>query len=76
MALDDVFERFVRKSPLSVMARLLMQRALSAEWMEKLFQEHRQRQYTKELLFSAEVELMELVALGMSIRCMSPVWSS
>jgi IS4 transposase len=65
MALEDVFERFVRKSPLSVMARLLMKRALSAEWMEGLFQEHRQRQYTKELLFSAEVELMELVALGL-----------
>jgi IS4 transposase len=65
MALDAVFERFVRKSPLSVMARLLMQRALSPEWLEALFEEHRQRQYTRELLFSAEVDLMALVALGL-----------
>jgi IS4 transposase len=65
MPLDAIFERFVRKSPLSVMAQLLMQRALSPEWMERLFEEHRQRQYTRELLFSAEVELMALVALGL-----------
>jgi len=31
MALDAVFERFVHHSPLSVMAMLLMQRALSPE---------------------------------------------
>lgn len=65
MALDAVYERFVRKSPLPVMARLLMQRALSPEWLEALFEQHRQRQYTRELLFSTEVELMTLVALGL-----------
>ena len=32
MALEAVFERFVKHSPLPVMARLLMQRALSPEW--------------------------------------------
>lgn len=65
MILDDVFQRFAQKSPLSVMARLLMQRALSPEWLEKLFEEHRERQYTRELLFSTEVDLMALVALGL-----------
>jgi IS4 transposase len=65
MALDVVFERFVQYSPLPVMARLLMQRALSAEWLDSLFEQHRQRQYTRELLFSTEVDLMALVALGL-----------
>src|SRR3712207_2964115 len=65
MALDAVFERFARKSPLAVMARLLMQRALSPEWLEGVFEEHRERQYTRELLFSTVVDLMALVALGL-----------
>ncbi|WP_284666645.1 IS4 family transposase [Myxococcus sp. SDU36] len=65
MALDVVFERFVNQSPLPVMARLLMQRALSPEWLDGLFEQHRQRQYTRELLFSTEVDLMALVALGL-----------
>jgi IS4 transposase len=65
MALEAVFERFARKSPLAVLARLLMQRALSPEWLEALFEEHRERQYTRELLFSTVVELMALVALGL-----------
>ncbi|MDY7233351.1 IS4 family transposase [Hyalangium rubrum] len=47
------------------MARLLMQRALSPEWLEELFEQHRERQYTRELLFSTEVDLMSLVALGL-----------
>ena len=64
MALDAVFERFVHPSPLPVMARLLMQRALSPEWLDGLFEEHRQRQYTRERLFCTEVSLMALVALG------------
>jgi len=65
MALDAVFERFVHPSPLPVMARLLMQRALSPEWLDGLFEEHRQRQYTRERLFCTEVGLMALVALGL-----------
>lgn len=65
MALDAVFERFVQHSPLPVMARLLMQRALSPAWLDGLFEEHRQRQYTRELLFSTEVDLMAWVALGL-----------
>ena len=57
MALDAVFERFVHHSPLPVMAMLLMQRALSPECLDALFEQHRQRQYTRELLFSTEVDL-------------------
>lgn len=65
MVLDGVLERFVKKSPVTVMARLVMQRALSPEWVDALFEEHRERQYTRELLFSMVVDLIALVALGL-----------
>jgi IS4 transposase len=48
-----------------VMAQLVMQQALSPEWLEALFEQHRERQYTRQLLFSTEVDLMALVALGL-----------
>jgi IS4 transposase len=61
----DIFERFERKSPLAVMTRLILQRSLSSEWLDKVFEQHRDKQYTRELLFSTVVELMMLVALGL-----------
>jgi hypothetical protein len=61
---DEVFKRFAKKSPLAVMAQLVMQQALSPEWLNSLFEQHRERQYTRQLLFSTEVELMALVALA------------
>lgn len=64
MAFDTVLERFVTESPVSVMARLVLQRAISPEWVASLFEEHRERQYTRELLFSTVVELMSVVTLG------------
>ncbi|SEN36097.1 Transposase DDE domain-containing protein [Stigmatella aurantiaca] len=65
MAFDAVLERFVKNSPVSVMARLVLQRVVSAEWMDSLFEAHRKRQYTRELLFSTVVELMSVVAMGL-----------
>ncbi len=65
MALDAVLQRFIEASPVSVMARLALQRAVSAEWMDALFEQHRERQYTRELLFSTVIELMSLVAVGL-----------
>ena len=65
MALQAVFERFTKMSPLTVMARLVMQQALSREWLEEVFEQHRDKQYTRELLFSSVVDLMALVALGL-----------
>jgi IS4 transposase len=62
---DAVLGRFVAEAPVAVMARLAIQRALSVEWVDALFEAHRERQYTRELLFSTVVELMELVALGL-----------
>jgi len=62
---DAVLARFVAEAPVAVMARLAIQRALSTEWVDTLFEQHRRRQYTRELLFSTVVDLMELVALGL-----------
>jgi IS4 transposase len=62
---DAVLGRFVAEAPVAVMARLAVQRALGAEWVDALFEQHRERQYTRELLFSTVVDLMELVALGL-----------
>lgn len=47
------------------MARLVLERALPAQWIDEVFDQHRQRQYPRELLFSTVVELMTLVTLGL-----------
>jgi len=65
MVMKAVLERFVERSPVTVMARVALERALSAEWVDELFEAHRQRQYTRELLFSTVVQLMSLVVLGL-----------
>lgn len=47
------------------MARLALDRALPAQWIDEVFEHNRQRQYPRELLFSSVVELMSLVTLGL-----------
>ncbi len=61
MILGDVFERFARDSPLTVMARGVMENALNPTVVDQLFQDVAERQYTKKLLFSSIVDLMSLV---------------
>ncbi len=65
MALDAVVERFIEGSPVTVMARLGLGWALDARWIDELFEQHSERQYTRELLFSTTVDLMSVVAVGM-----------
>lgn len=65
MAFDAVLQRFVEHCPVAVMARLTLGQALPATWVEEVFHQHRQRQYTRDLLFSTVVDLMALVALGL-----------
>ncbi|MBP0625496.1 hypothetical protein J8I82_37700 [Cupriavidus sp. LEh25] len=55
MVLDAVVERFIEHSPISVMARLGLQRALDPAWIDELFEQERETQYTRELLFSTTV---------------------
>src|SRR4051794_31630133 len=61
----SVLERFEQRAPASVMARIALEHALPSEWINAVFEEHRQRQYSRELLFSTVIELVTLVSLGL-----------
>jgi IS4 transposase len=61
----SVLEQFERHAPASVMARVALEHALPSEWIDMVFEEHRQRQYSRELLFSTVIELVTLVSLGL-----------
>jgi IS4 transposase len=61
----SVIERFEKHAPASVMARTALEHALPAGWVDEVFDEHRKRQYSRELLFSTVVELVTLVSLGL-----------
>ena len=47
------------------MAILALEQAIAPEWVDQVFEEHRQRQYSRELLFSTIIKLMSLVSLGL-----------
>jgi hypothetical protein len=61
MILNEVFERFVEESPVSVMARAVLENALAPAAVDTLFENVAERQYTRELLFSDVVGLMGMV---------------
>jgi hypothetical protein len=61
MILSKLFERFVTKTPVSVMARAAMEYALAPEALDSLFAQHAEQQYTRDLLFSSVVDLMGIV---------------
>jgi hypothetical protein len=58
MLLGQVFERFVEKTPFAVMSRSLLERTLTPEALDALFEEKADTQYTRELTFSSVVDLM------------------
>jgi IS4 transposase len=64
MLLGTVFERFAAKSPISVMVQATLERALTASWLDSLFEAHATGQYTRELLFSTVVDLLAQVVCG------------
>ena len=65
VALKEIVERFTQRSPVTVMVRRTLEHALSSQWIDEVFEAQRDRQYTRELLFSSVVDLMGLVALGL-----------
>jgi hypothetical protein len=71
MILGRVFEQFVNKSPISVMARATVEHALCASALDELFDRTAERGYTKELLFSTTVDLMSLVVCGKALHVQS-----
>ena len=62
--LGKIFARFVEDSPISVMARGLLERVLPSQRIDELFERVANRQYTRDLLFSTIFDLMSQVVCG------------
>jgi hypothetical protein len=62
--LSPVFNRFAQKSPLSVISRGMMERALYPEKLDQWFDATAKDQYTKDLLFSSVFDIMSQVVCG------------
>lgn len=64
--MSPLFERFVTESPISVMARALIERAFSPAILDEWFADTADRQYTRTLFFSTTFDLMSQVVCGIS----------
>jgi len=62
--LSRVFDQFVEQSPMSVMARGLLERVLNSQTIDEIFERVADHQYTRELLFSTVFDLMSQVVCG------------
>lgn len=62
--LTTIFERFIEESPITVMARALIERVFQPNLLDALFDDVADEQYTRTLLFSSVFELMSLVVCG------------
>jgi IS4 transposase len=62
--LNPVFDQFVKKSPISVMARGMMERVLDPQQLDEWFETTADQQYTRELLFSTVFDIMSQVVRG------------
>jgi hypothetical protein len=58
MLLDTIFALFVKERPICVMARAVLERFLDAPRIDNLFARTAEQQYTRELMFSALVQLI------------------
>jgi Transposase DDE domain len=58
MILGECFEKFLERSPVSVMVRGTLERIFDPEKLERVFTDHALLQYTRELTFAHCVELM------------------
>ena len=56
--LKEIFQPFVEKSAVSVMARSAMERLLSPAWVDEIFEKTSDGQYTRTLLFSSVFAVM------------------
>jgi hypothetical protein len=63
MILSKLFDRFVKKTPVSVSARAAMEYALAPKALDSLFAQHAEQQYERELLFSSMTDLMGVVVV-------------
>ncbi len=67
MILGQVMTHFVEQSPVSVMVHGLLEIVLSPEKLDELFERTIKTQYTRELLFSTVVEMMNTVTCGIRL---------
>jgi Transposase DDE domain len=75
MLLAPIFDQFVKDSPLSVMARALMENALQPGPLDEMFERTATLQYTDKLLFSTVVDTLGLLVCGIS-RSVNSVYHS
>jgi hypothetical protein len=64
---DSIFEKFAAKSPMTVMARGMIERVFIPEQLDRWFSRIAREQYTKDLLFSSVFSMMNQVVCG--TRC-------
>lgn len=62
--LSPIFKNFVKESPISVMARGMMERVLNPSQLDQWFNTTAKQQYTKDLMFSTVFDLMSQVVCG------------
>ncbi len=63
---SNLVQRFMKKSPVCVMARASIERLFASSALDALFDEHAQEQYTRELTFSTLVDLVCDVILNIA----------
>jgi len=61
MVLSEIFDLFVKQSPVTVMVRATIENVLSADRLDDLFSRTAERQRPSELLFSLVADLMGTV---------------
>ena len=66
--LGKVFDRFVEKSPISVMVRGTLERVLGAEQRNAWFARTAQKQYTRTVLFSTVYDILSQVVFRIKPR--------
>src|SRR5687767_2106094 len=62
--LPTIFQSFIERSPICVMARAVLENLFQPVRLDELFERTAQQQYHRTLLFSSVVELMHAVVLG------------
>ena len=62
--LSPVFTPFVKNSPISVIARGMLERVLNPEQLDQWFDSTAKAQYTRDLLFSTLFDRMSQVVQG------------
>ena len=62
--LSNIFKQFIAETPVTVIARGLMERVFAPKRIDELFENYAREQYQQELLFSSQVDLMSLVVCG------------